>query len=256
MSTVSSPKINARVSVIMPAFDAAATIGHSIASVLTQSHRELELVVVDDRSRDATWDLVLAARESDPRVVAIRQTANQGVAAARNAGIDAASGQYIAFLDSDDTWHPDKLRRQLVHLHGTGAAIGYASYRRVDEHGRLLSVICPPARVDYPSMLRSNWIGNLTGIYDRRIGDARFQRLGHEDYVFWLQQVRKAGHALRLPDPAPIADYFVRRGSLSGDKFRAARWQWRIYRELERMDRLRAGWYFAQYAGNAFLKRR
>ena len=240
----------------MPAYDAAATIGRSIGWVLAQSHHRLELVVVDDRSRDATWDVAQAAAGHDRRVRTLRLPANRGVAAARNAGIEAATGAYIAFLDSDDTWHPDKLRRQLAHMALSGATIGYAAYRRIDEHGRPLSLVCPPLRVDHADMLRSNRIGNLTGIYDRCLGDGRFERIGHEDYAFWLGMVRRAGHALRLPDPAPVADYLVRRGSLSGDKLRAARWQWRIYRDHERLDPVRAGWYFAQYAGNAVLKRR
>ena len=244
-----------RVSVIMPAYNAAATIARSMASVLSQSHPDLELIVVDDCSRDATWSLIQEAAQGDPRVVPVRLCSNQGVAAARNAGIDAASGAYVSFLDSDDTWHPYKLVRQLRHLQATGAQISYATYRRVDERGRTLSVVRPPERIGYADMLKSNRIGNLTGMYDRRLGDARFERIGHEDYVFWLRMVRKAGQALRLPDPSPVADYLVRDGSLSGNKLKAARWQWRIYRDVERLGAVASGWYFAHYAGNAILKR-
>lgn len=239
----------------MPAYNAAATLVRSMVSVLSQSHRDLELLVVDDCSRDATWSLIAAAAQADPRVVPLRQPGNRGVAAARNAGIEAATGDFIAFLDSDDAWHPYKLASQLAHMRSSGTKISYAGYRRVDERGRVLSVVRPPARVGYADMLKSNRIGNLTGIYDRVLGDARFERIGHEDYVFWLQMVRKAGSAQRLPDPAPVADYLVREGSLSGNKFKAARWQWRIYRDIERLGAIASGWYFAHYAGNAILKR-
>ncbi len=245
-----------RISVVMPAYNAAATLVRSMASVLAQSHAEVELLVVDDCSRDATWELIQAAAHVDTRVVPIRQPSNRGVAAARNAGIEAATGAFIAFLDSDDTWHPHKAARQLAHMRASGALIGYAAYRRVDAQGRVLSLVRPPQRVDYAEMLKSNRIGNLTGMYDRSLGEARFRRVGHEDYVFWLELVRRAGQALRLPEADPVADYLVRDGSLSGDKLKAARWQWRIYREIERLGRLRSGWYFAHYAGNAVLKRR
>lgn len=239
----------------MPAYNAAGTLIASMSSVLCQTHRDLELLVVDDCSKDATWALILEAAAGDPRIVPLRQPANLGVAAARNAGIEAAKGDFLAFLDSDDTWHPGKLARQLAHMRATDARICYAAYRRVDERGRVLSVVCPPAQVTHADMLRSNRIGNLTGIYDRAIGDALFEKIGHEDYVFWLRMVRKAGIAHRLPDASPVADYLVRAGSLSADKLKAARWQWRIYRDVERLDRVRAGWCFLQYAGNAVLKR-
>ena len=243
------------VSVVMPAFNAADTIQASIASVLAQTHSNLELLLVDDCSRDATWRLAQEAASCDARVVPLRQARNQGVAAARNLGIERAKGRIIAFLDSDDTWHADKLDRQIRHMTEAGSRVSYASYRRVDSQGKVLSVVRPPPRVDHADMLKSNRIGNLTGAYDRSLGDVRFQRIGHEDYVFWLELVRRAGVATRVPDPAPMADYLVRDGSLSGNKLRAAGWQWRIYREVERLDPFRSGWYFAHYAGNAILKR-
>lgn len=244
-----------RVSVVMPAYDAQATLEASMRSVLEQQCARVELIVVDDRSRDASAEIAGRIAETDPRVVVVRQPANAGVAAARNAGIEAATGDYIAFLDSDDTWHPGKLAAQLDFMRASDVRICYAAYRRVDERGRQLSVVRPPARVTYADMLKSNRIGNLTGIYHRSLGPARFQRVGHEDYVFWLQLVRRAGSASRLPDPAPVADYLVRSGSLSSHKARAARWQWHIYRGIERLGRAEAGWYFLHYAANAALKR-
>ncbi len=243
------------VSVIMPAFDAAATVVASIASVLAQTHRELELVVVDDGSRDATAALVEAQAARDPRVVLLRQ-ANAGVAAARNAGIEAAHGNCIAFLDSDDRWHPRKLERQLAVMRACGARVAYTAYRRVDAAGRVLSVVSPPARVDHAALLRSNHIGNLTGLYDRRVGDARFRRIGHEDYVFWLDLVRRAGEAVRADDGEPLADYLVREGSVSANKWRAARWQWRIYREVEGLPVGRSAALMLAYIRHAIAKRR
>lgn len=250
----SSPAVP-RVSVIMPAYNAASTLQASMDSVLGQAYRSVELLVVDDCSRDASWAIAEAAAARDARVVPLRQRTNQGVAAARNLGIEAATGSIIAFLDSDDTWHPEKLDRQVSHMLTTGALVSYAAYRRVDAQGRTLSLVHPPPHVRHADMLKSNRIGNLTGAYERSLGDARFQRIGHEDYVFWLDLVRRAGEATRIPDARPLADYLVRDGSLSGNKLRAAGWQWRIYREIERLDPLRAGWYFAHYAGNALLKR-
>jgi teichuronic acid biosynthesis glycosyltransferase TuaG len=246
----------AKVSVVMPAYNAAATLRASMDSVLAQTHADVELLVIDDCSKDATWSLIEAAAAHDARVVAIKMPQNGGVAAARNAGIEAATGSHIAFLDSDDRWLPDKLALQLAHMRETGAMISYTSYRRFDEGGRELSVVRPPAQVGYADMLKSNRIGNLTGMYDRSMGDARFERIGHEDYVFWLQLVRRAGIARRVPMAEPLAEYLVRTGSLSADKRKAARWQWTIYRKVEGLGPIRAAWYFAHYAAIAVAKRR
>ena len=244
-----------RVSVIMPAWNAAATIGRSIDSVLSQDHADLELVVVDDGSTDATAELVARRAATDARVRLLRQ-ANAGVAAARNAGMAAASGRYLAFLDSDDWWYPGKLRRQLACMRDTGAAVSYSAYERFATDGRRLSQVTPPASVTHADMLRSNRIGNLTGMLDRRLGDLRFEHIGHEDYVFWLRAVRLAGTAIRVGDGEPLAGYLVRDGSVSANKWRAARWQWRIYRDVERLAVLPAAGYMLAYGVNALRKRR
>ncbi|KQY52662.1 glycosyltransferase family 2 protein [Lysobacter sp. Root494] len=243
-----------RVSVVMPVYNAASTLRRSVESVLAQTHRDLELVAVDDGSSDASAEMLAVFARADPRVKVIRQD-NAGVAAARNAGIKAATGTHLAFLDSDDWWHASKLELQLEYLRTTGARIAYACYQRVDETGALLSTVRPPAQVDHPAMLRSNRIGNLTGLYDRVLGDAEFQRIGHEDYAFWLEMVRRAGHAVCVGSE-PLAWYCVRATSLSSDKAKAARWQWNIYRNIERLSVPLAAWYFLHYAGNALTKRR
>ena len=252
---MSAPAPGPLVSVVMPAFNAAGTIEASMRSVLGQSFSDLELIVIDDCSRDGTREVAGALADADPRVRIVVQPANGGVAAARNAGIGAARGRYVAFLDSDDCWLPTKLQAQLDAMRASDASVCYAAYVRVDPQGRMLSVVQPPAGVDHARMLKSNWIGNLTGIYDRRIGDAAFQPVGHEDYVFWLEQVRRAGGAVRAGGGEPLASYLVRPGSLSADKFRAARWQWNIYRRIERLGVPRAAWYFCHYAFNSLRKR-
>lgn len=244
-----------RVSVVMPVYNAADTVAQSMQSVLAQTYPDLELVIVDDGSADDSPAVIDAVGGHDPRVVVLRNPGNRGVAASRNTGIEAASGDYIAFLDSDDWWHPRKLEVQLAQMRAAGARVSYAGYQRVDEAGHPLSTVRPPATVGYADMLKSNRIGNLTGLYDRSLGDGRFQRVGHEDYVFWLQMVRRAGIAVCARYPEPLAFYRVRAGSLSSDKLKAARWQWHIYREMENLSRTDACRYFLHYGVNALVKR-
>ncbi len=251
-----SPGGDVRVSVVMPVFNAEKTMRRSIESVLGQSFPSLELVAVDDGSTDASVGILRDYAAADPRVRLIRQDRNGGVAAARNAGVAAASGSHVAFLDSDDWWHFRKLELQLQQMDAAGALVSYASYQRMAEDGRKLSIVRPPAVVGYAEMLRGNHIGNLTGIYDRRMGDGSFRKIGHEDYVFWLERVRQAGRAIRVEHDEPLAYYLVRDGSVSANKLRAAAWQWRIYRDVESLGLLRASWYFMHYARNALSKRR
>lgn len=244
------------VSVVMPVYNAEATLRRSIDSVLGQTYSRVEIIAVDDCSRDASWSILEACARADPRVRPIRLAANGGVAAARNVALDAAAGRWIAFLDSDDRWHSRKLELQIAAMRGTGARVSYAAFERVDEAGRVLSRVDPPAEVSYADMLKSNHIGNLTGAYDRTLGDARFLRIGHEDYVFWLDRVHRAGRAVRVDFDEPLASYLVRGGSVSSNKLRAARWQWRIYREVEGLGFASAVRYMGFYVWNALAKRR
>lgn len=244
------------VSVIMPVFNAEQTMRRSIESVLQQSETRLELVLIDDASTDRSALIIGDYEFRDGRVKVVRQPVNAGVAEARNAGIRAASGRYIAFLDSDDWWHPRKLELQISQMQASGATVSYAAYQRISEDGILLSVVEPPPQVDHEDMLCSNHIGNLTGVYDRELGDVPFLRMGHEDYVFWLDRVRRAGRAVRVDHDGPLAFYLVRNGSVSSNKFRAAGWQWRIYRETEQLSLLRAAWHMMHYVGHAMRKRK
>lgn len=246
---------DALVSIVMPVYDAQAWLARSIGSIRAQSWPHWELLAVDDCSRDGSLELLRRMAADDPRIRPLPQARNGGVAAARNAGIEAARGRCIAFLDSDDWWEPRKLELQLADMRARDLSISYTSYVRVGEDGRRLSEVRPPPRVGYADMLRSNHIGNLTGMYDRRLGDARFRKVGHEDYVFWLELVRRAGGAARVPSDGPLASYLVRGGSVSANKLRAARWQWRIYRDIEGIGWLRSARLMLHYGWHAVWKR-
>lgn len=244
------------VSVIMPAWNAAAFMSRSVESVLGQSRPQLELVIVDDCSTDDTWALIERYARADARVRPIRLPVNSGVAAARNAGMAAAVGDYVAMLDSDDWWHPRKLELQIAQMQRSCARVSYCAYQRVSEDGRVLSTVQPPAHLSHADLLRSNYIGNLTGVYERSLGPAQFLRIGHEDYVFWLQMLKRAGSAERIEHDEPLAWYLVRDGSVSANKMKAAAWQWRIYRDIESLSFGSALWNMLHYVWNALAKRR
>jgi teichuronic acid biosynthesis glycosyltransferase TuaG len=224
--------------------------------VLQQTHRGWELIAVDDCSSDQSWALINEYAAADHRVRAIRLEANGGVAAARNAGMAVASGSHIAFLDSDDWWDPRKLEWQLAQMLESDAAVSYTAYDRVAPDGTLLSRVRPPPSVSFNDMLKSNRIAQSTGMFECSLGYAPFQRVGHEDYVFWLEMVRRAGRAICVRHPEPLAWYLVRDNSVSANKWMAARWQWRIYRDSVKLGLFTSCMLMLHYVWNALHKRR
>lgn len=280
MTSSSMPATGPEVSVIMPALNAAATIGESIRSVLRQTEPRWELLVVDDGSTDETIATVEAHSRQDHRIRLLRTSGRQGPSAARNLAIDAASGRWVAFLDSDDLWAPDKLARQMTFMQSHDALISFTAYRRIDDRGDPIGTPVPvPARVDRAELLKSNCIGCLTAMYERRhFPNARMPelgnlgahrvwsrlvgegRVGHEDFAFWLDLLAACPNgAHKAPVVAhgisePLAFYRVRSHSLSSNKLRAAVFQWLIYRTHCRLPRLRSLYLFAHYAWRGVVK--
>lgn len=243
------------VTVVTPVWNAAATLGATVASVRAQTLPDWELILVDDASTDGSRDLARALAAGEPRIRLIARETNGGAAAARNAAIRAARGRLIAFLDADDRWYPEKLARQTAFMARAGHAFVFAGYRRVAADGRPLGVVRPPARVAHDELLRGNVIGCLTAVYDTAVlGRVEMPDVRRrQDYGLWLRLLRQVPFAHALPEP--LADYRVAPTSLSGGKLGAARATWTLYREVEGLGRARAGWYLAHNLARAALKR-
>ena len=240
--------MSVHVSVVMPAYNASPTLIASAESVLAQSFADLELVIVDDASSDATLELAQELAHRDGRVRIVRHHLNGGVARARNSALEASTGAYVAFLDSDDLWLPDKLQVQLAEMSGD-VGFSYMAYQHLNSFGTLGSTWLPPASVTYAQALRGNPIGTLTAMISVDLLDGhRFPERGHEDYALWLTLLRKIPMARRVGKPQPYALYRTASTSLSGSKLRAMRWQWDVYRQQERLGALRAATYLSVYA--------
>jgi glycosyltransferase involved in cell wall biosynthesis len=150
------------VTVIVPAYNASLTIGATLDSIQAQTHTNLEVLVIDDGSTDATADIVLRHASIDPRVRLIRQ-ANEGVAAARNRGIAEARAEYLAPIDADDLWRPAKIELQLQALRAGGSRVGlvYCWFALIDEKSRIVSLRHRP--VDEGDVLARMCLGNVVG---------------------------------------------------------------------------------------------
>jgi hypothetical protein len=225
----------ALVSVVIPLFNSRRFLEQAMRSVLCQTFEDHEVLVCDDASTDGSFDVAQEIGRADARVKVLSNPRNMGVAAARNRALDSAQGKWIAFLDSDDWWHPRKLELQLDTLRESNAAVCYCPYLRVSEDCSVLGTVLPPSTLDYDTLLASNHIAMSSAMVSSAGLHQRFSRVGHEDYAFWLSVLRAGARAIRTPSELPLMSYRVHAGSLSTRKVRAALWQWRIYRQHEKL---------------------
>jgi teichuronic acid biosynthesis glycosyltransferase TuaG len=246
-----------RVSVITPVWNAAATLEETVASVRAQSLSDWEMLLVDDGSTDGSAALIAHLAAEEPRIRALATGVNGGAGVARNLGIRAARGRYIAFLDADDRWRPEKLSHQIGFMAARGHALVFSAYRRMDVAGRPGAVVGVPAsgQVGYDELLKRNVIGCLTAVYDTALlGKVEMPDIRRrQDYALWLRLLRRIPAAYGLPEV--LADYRVGAGSLSGNKLVAAGATWRLYRDIEKLSPPRAAYCFAHYATQAALDR-
>lgn len=233
------------VTAILPAYQAADTLARAVGSVQAQTRTDWELLVVDDGSRDSTAVIAQGLAEADARISVLHQPANSGAAAARNRAIRAARGRYIAFLDADDTWEPDKLARQIGFMQTHGHALSYTGFWRIS--GKKRRAVVPPSQVDYATLLRGNVIGCLTAVYDRdQLGRAEMPDLPtRQDFAFWLALLKRipAAHGL----PAPLASHYRRPGSLSSNRLKALAGTWHMYRRAEGLSVPASAWFLGHH---------
>lgn len=245
------------VSVIIPAHNAADFIADTLSSAQRQTLKTIEILVVDDASSDQTAEIVSEASKADARIQLIKVNPNRGVANARNVGVQHALGEFVAFLDADDQWLPQKLEQQVTFLREHQAKFGYGSYELMDGQGNKLGErLISDAQLTHKQMLRGNRIGMLTAIVDRQVALKHpFPSIHNEDYACWLSIARDGIIAYRCGD-AVMARYRKHANSTSANKVQAAQWTWMIYRQVEHMNLVAASVAFVQYAFMAVFDRR
>lgn len=243
------------VSVIMPVYNAEKFLDIAIQSVLSQTYRQWELWVVDDCSTDRSGSIIQNYVERDIRIHHLKTSHSSGSPTLpRNIGIRFAQGRYIAFLDSDDVWFPNKLEEQLQLFNDSQTAIVYSDYEKMTEIGKRDGrIIKAPACVNYKCLLLGNVIGCLTAVYDTsKVSKVYFSEESHEDYIMWLSILKK-GYIAKNTNTV-TALYRVRNHSVSSNKLKALSWQWNIYINVEKTGYFKAVYYFVNYAYRAFLK--
>lgn len=252
------------VSVVMPVHNAARFLATTLASVTAQTYTDWELVAVDDGSTDASAQILADLAVNDRRIRVLSSSANHGAAVARNRAMDAARGRFVAFLDADDLWHPEKLALHLGWLKVYPAALSFTAYLRENLGARpdgsaRFDPIGVPDTVNRRQLLATNVIGCSTVILDRQtLGEMRMPDLRlRQDFAFWLTILQKmglqdAGPARGLP--LALTTYRQHGAQVSVNKQQAARATWAMYRGYLGLSRFAAGWCFVRYALRGALR--
>lgn len=242
------------VSIIMPTYNSARFIKDSIESVLAQTYPNWELLIVDDCSTDNTEDIV--ASFHDQRIHYQCNAHNMGAAQTRNNALKIAKGRYIAFLDSDDLWTPDKLEKQIAFMEQHHYAFTFADYRIINEDGSpQQKVLHMPASLTYHQYLRNTAIGCLTVVIDKKkTGYFEMPNIkSSHDMALWLLIMKRGFKAYSIPEC--LASYRIVSTSNTAKKWKAAQDVWRVYRNIEHLNIIYSAFCFCGYALHAVLKR-
>lgn len=245
------------VSIITPAYNAERFIQDTIQSVIDQSYKNWEhLIVIDCNSKDSTEQIVRHFAEQDSRIQCITSPNAKGAAANRNIALSQARGEYVAFIDADDLWTPDKLEKQITFMNEHQIDFSFTGFQRINENktqtGHTHQV---PEKVTYNDLLHNNTIACLTAVFRRKpFADIRFQEHGWEDMSFWLQILKRIRFAHGLNQP--LALYRIVKGSRSNNKIFAAKLRWQTYRIVERLSLLKSLYLFGVYFLTSIAKYR
>lgn len=233
--------MNELISIIMPSYNTAAFIADSIKSVLKQTYTNWELIIVDDCSTDNTDEVVSSF--DDSRIKFFKNDKNSGAAASRNKALKEASGDYVAFLDSDDLWLPSKLEKQLTFMKNNMFYFSYTCYERMDENGNKLNILCSgPKIITKRKMYHYCYPGCLTVMYKRNeLKDLQIVDIKkNNDYAIWLI-VSKLYNCYLLNEN--LAIYRVRKRSVSHDRLsRKIKSHYELFRRCDGRKALTSLW--------------
>jgi len=244
------------VSIITPVYNAEKFILQTIHSIQKQSYENWELILIDDGSTDDSFEIIEQVKLKDKRIKSIQFLENLGAAEARNAGIKAAKGRFIAFIDSDDLWKEDKLERQLKFMKANQLGFTFTSYEIINEQGEAINKsVNVPEKINYEQLLKNTIIGCSTVVIDRKIiGEFEMPLIRKgQDSATWLSILKNNVKAYGMNQI--LMSYRKVEGSLSSNKREALKRTWHIYRKIEGLSFLKSSYVFAWYVFNALRKR-
>lgn len=233
---------NELISIIMPTYNCAKFIKETIQSVINQTYENWELVIVDDCSNDNTEEIV--ASFNDKRIKYHKLKKNSGAAVARTTAMKMATGNYMAFLDSDDLWKKDKLEKQLDFMKKNNYNFTCTAYEQIDEEGNKLNkVIKTKKKANYNRILLDCPVGNSTVMYNvDNLGKFEVPNIRkRNDDALWLQILKKEKFIYGMPDV--LMEYRIRNNSISSNKLSLIKYHWQLYREIEHLSVIRSAFH-------------
>lgn len=245
------------VSIITATYNSIDYLEATHKSILSQKYLNWEWLITDDCSSDGTFDYLKEIAEKDPRIKVFRNTINSGAAVSRNNSLSKATGRYIAFIDSDDIWHADKLQKQVSFMADNKYSFTFTSYLIVNQFGESQGTVVDKSisKVSYKDMLRKKaTLGCSTVMIDRKsVPDLKMPLLRTgQDYATWLKVLKTGLEAHCLSEP--LTHYRISPNSISRNKVKKAKRQWQIYREVEGCGLMHSTYYFFNYAWRAIFR--
>lgn len=247
-----------KVTIITPTWNSEKYIRETIRSVQAQSYQNWEMILVDDGSSDHTVEIAMQIADTDPRIKVIRQPVNRGAASARNRALAESSGRFIAYLDADDLWMPEKLAVQTAFMKANDCGFSCASYEVIGDDGvpKNKTVHMLP-RVNYTGFLTNNLLQTVGIMVDTHLLDRKYLVMPdlkrRQDAATWLQILRAGYDCYGLPEV--LGQYRRSKGSLSSNKWKAVRNIWTLYRQVEQLPLSFSCYCFVRYAALAVWKR-
>tara|TARA_B100000886_G_scaffold333529_1_gene287705 strand:+ start:814 stop:1563 length:750 start_codon:yes stop_codon:yes gene_type:complete len=228
------------VSIITPTYNSEKFISETINSILKQTYTNWELLITDDCSTDKTVEIVESYVKKDYRIKFFSLKKNSGAAIARNNSIKNSKGRYISFLDSDDLWLKNKLELQINFMKKGDYALTYTSYEKFKNKNTFISNIYCFDKLNYNDMLRNNYIGCLTAIYDSNLlGKILMPNIRRrQDYALWLKILKKVDYAYGLD--IILSKYRVLDSSLSKGFIVNLKYTFYLFRSIEKFSFVKA----------------
>ncbi|MBE5747094.1 MAG: glycosyltransferase family 2 protein [Clostridiales bacterium] len=243
------------VSVIIPVYNAGKFLDRTLNSIFAQTYKNVEIVLVDDCSKDNSAEIIKKYQETHPEIVYHLQETNQGAAVARNTALELAKGRYVAFLDSDDMWYPDKLEKQLALMKEKDAAFCFAAIEMVNNDDEVVKKKRKvKEKINYRFLLHNTMIATSSVVVDReKKGDFRMPlRRGGQDYATWLMLMRDGTVAYGINEA--LVKYRVGNKSLSSNKFKSIKQVWQIQTQNEKICKFKAFFHVIGFTWNALIK--
>lgn len=251
--------MTALVSIVTATYNSETFVTELYNSLCAQEYKTWEWCVTDDCSSDSTVDVIRKIAEADPRVTLEVLDKNSGAGASRNKSVQRARGEFLAFVDSDDWWAPNKLSRQLDFMNSNKLDFTFTGYQVSHENGRLGNLVDCSGKyteIGYTDLLRKSVTLGCSTVMLRRASFSKIEfpliRTG-QDYVLWLSLLKERGSASLLPEP--LTYYRIHKGGISRNKFKKALRQWNIYRQIEKLGIIQSSICFCYYAWRAINRK-